>query len=227
MDFSADSKETSQPSIGFRTIQTLIMNILALVADGLGLVNRCNTGKEFARLKPWVLSIRGYYAYRPITSPTLLVLWDRLTSIATSGSDSKESEDSLAIHYRLGDLLTLADKDPINVSRIGMEIQRLVEAHNPSRILCFSDSPQVASELLQSFTLGKLLESKDLPALSVIREACKSKYFIGSNSKISFWIVCLRLFRLPTVQNSLPRGSKINWIHCSDRELQYASVEEY
>lgn len=228
MDFSAGSQKTSQPSRGFRTIKPRIMNILALVAGGLGFVNRCNTSQEFARLKPWVLTIRGHYAYRPITSQTLLVLWDRLTSpIATPGLDSEESENSLAIHYRLGDLLTLAGKDPIDVSRIGMEIQRLVEAHNPSRILCFSDSPKVAAELLQSYTLGKPLESKDLPALSVIREACKSRYFVGSNSKISFWIVCLRIFRLPTIQNSLPRGSKINWIHCSDRELQYASVAEY
>lgn len=227
MDFSADSKVSSRPSIGFRRIQAPMMSFLVLVADRLGLVNRCNTGKEFAKLKPWVMSVRGHYAYRPISSPTLSVLWDRLTSVATSISDSKESQDTLVIHYRLGDLLTLADKDPIAVSRIGKEIQRLVEANNPSRILCFSDSPQVAIELLQSFTLGKPLMSKDLPALSVIREACKSKYFIGSNSKISFWIVCLRLFRLPMEQNSLPRGSRINWIQCSDRELQYANVEEY
>ncbi len=227
MDFSAESKKSAKPNRGFRITKPLILKIFALVANGLGLINRCNTDKEFEKLMPWILTIRGHYAYRSISSSTLLILWDRLTSLATPGLDSKESEDSLAIHYRLGDLLTLADKDPIDVKRIGLEIQRLVEAHNPSRILCFSDSPQVATKLLQSFTLGRPLESKDLPALSVIREACKSKLFIGSNSKISFWIVCLRLFRLPTFQNSLPKGSEINWIHCSDRELQYASVVEF
>ena len=227
MDFSAESQNFSEPSRGFRTVKLQILKILARVADRLGLANRCNTGKEFERLMPWILIIRGHYAYRPIASSTLLILWDRLTSRATSELVSKELEDSLSIHYRLGDLLTLADKNPIDVNRVGLEIQRLVEAHNPSKIMCFSDSPQVATKLLQSFTLGKPLESKDLPALEVIGEACKSKYFIGSNSKISFWIVCLRLFRLSTAQNSLPKGSKVNWIRCSDRELEYASVAEY
>jgi hypothetical protein len=226
-DFSLEAKSSSSRKSFIATIEHQIVKAIAFFASTVGLVNRCNTDKEFRGLKPWVLTIRGHYAYRSITTSTLLVFSNRLTSAATPDNKSKVLEDSLAIHYRLGDLMTLDEKNPIDVNSIGLEIQRLVQSHNPTSVFCFSDSPQKATELLQSYTLGKPLVSRDLPAVSVIGEACKAKYFIGSNSKISFWIVCLRLFSSPTLHNSLPSGSRVNWIRCSDRELKYASVDEY
>ncbi len=226
-DFADESKRSSRPDKFFPVFKLQILKIAAHVANYLGLVNRCNTDKEFQKLKPWILTIRGHYAYRSISASTLLVFSNRLTDDESSERVSKELDDSLAIHYRLGDLLTLDDKNPIDVNRIGFEVQRIVDTHSPSKILCFSDTPQLASELLQSFTLGTPFESKNLPALSVINEAYRSRFFVGSNSKISFWIVCLRLFRRPISHNSLPSGSKVNWIHCADRDLEYSRVVEY
>lgn len=227
LDFSTRSDNAPTQIIGSNRAKKIVLKTLVFFAFKLGLFNQCNTDKEYKKLMPWILTIRGHYAYRSITSSTLFYLWNRLTSNTTPGVDSSKLEDSLSIHYRLGDLLKLADKKPIEFSRIGLEIQRVIETHNPSRVLCFSDSPQVATELLQNFTLGKPFESKDIPASSVINAACKSKFFVGSNSKISFWIVCLRLFQFPTSQNSLPKGSEVNWIHCSDHELKYSNVEKY
>jgi hypothetical protein len=192
-----------------------------------GFISTCDTDSAFARLKPWVISTRGHYAYRGISLSTFTYLFERLTVPSNQRLPAVENNGVLAVHYRLGDLTFLADKNPVAVDRVGLEIQRFVQTWNPSKIVLYSDSPEDAGRFLKPYSQGAPMEVRSLPASEVIREACQAKYFIGSNSKISFWVVGLRVLYSPALQNSLPKDNQVNWIQCSDLELDYSSISEY
>lgn len=213
--------------ISFSTLKGLLIVQVGKASRILGFINNCDTDFAFERLRPWVVATRGHYAYRKISLSTLFDMSERLTTPSNQNTSIVEKNETLAVHYRLGDLITLADKNPVAVDKIGSEIQRYVQTWNPSRIVLYSDSPAIARKYLELFTLGTPLEAKDATAAEVIRDACAATYFIGSNSKISFWIVGLRVFRSPLLRSSLPRNNQINWIQCSDHALDYSNVSEY
>jgi hypothetical protein len=193
----------------------------------IGVINTCDGDRDFSRTKPWLISTRGHYSYRSISAKSLKHMSNRILGHLDSRHGAENLNQTLAIHYRLGDLMHLTEKSPISVEQIGTEIQEIVKRINPAKVVLFSDSPKSATALLEHFLDGKHIVTKDVPAVEVMRQAFSSKYFIGSNSKISFWIVCLRLLNLRGSMNSLPSGNQMNWIRCSDYSLDYSNVREY
>lgn len=227
-DFEFSKKDGHSDQRGyFSTLKGFAVLLASTILRFCGFINTCNTDSAFANLKPWVISTRGHYAYRRISHSTFTYLLERLTPTSNEVLPAVENNEVLAVHYRLGDLIFLTDKNPIAVDRLGFEIQRFVQAWNPSKIVLYSDSPEDAGRFLEPYVQGASMEVRNLPAREVIREACQAKYFIGSNSKISFWIVGLRLLKSPALQNSLPKANRVNWIQCSDIALDYSSVSEY
>lgn len=227
-DFEFGKKDGCSDQRGyFSSLKGLAALLVGKILRFFGFINTCNTDSAFNSLKPWVFSTRGHYAYRRISHSTFTYLLDRLTATSNKLPPNFENNEVLAVHYRLGDLIFLTDKNPVAVERLGFEIQRFVEARNPSKIVVYSDSPEEAERYLEPYVQGASMEVRNLPAREVIREACQAKYFIGSNSKISFWVVSLRLLNSPALQNSLPKANRVNWIQCSDIVLDYSSVSEY
>lgn len=227
-DFSLGGNESRFLKCNFFLIFKKFFSSLAnKLFHYFGFINNCNTDAAFAKVRPWIIGTRGHYAHRKISISSLSFLSERLTSFSDQNVQMNEKNEILAVHYRLGDLISLDNKNPVSVQGLSSEIQRFVQTWKPTKIIIYSDSPETAGRNLGSFNLGAQLEARDLPAPEVIREACNAKYFIGSNSKISFWIVGLRLFYSPFLQNSLPKGNRINWIQCSDFELDYSNVSEY
>jgi hypothetical protein len=166
------------------------------------LVIPANNDKEFSKVKPWTLQLRGHYSDRTIPEGFLSLL-DQILTQQSSEFDFS-SQEFCCIHYRLGDLLSITNKSPISVEEIVEEYFKRfqIESQLPP-ILLFSDSPDEAKARFLSLKSFELL-NPDSDSRSVIVNACQSKYFIGTSSKISFWIAALRasIYGSPS---SLPR----------------------
>jgi hypothetical protein len=101
------------------------------------------------------------------------------------------SRESCAIHYRLGDLLTLNEKNPISRERIVLEYQKLEALWNFERLIVFSDSPEKAFQLFEGVTALEFI-APDYSTLEVMALSINAKFFVGTSSKISFWISGVR-----------------------------------
>lgn len=187
-------------------LRKVVRRTLRQAVSGLGIVASGDTDFEFHKIRPWVRQIRGHYSRRTISNSFLLKLETFLNG--TLDSSSSSSTD-IAIHYRLGDLLALAKKSPITVDRIASEVIR-IQKHYPGRISLFSDSPQTASELLAN--MGVICDISDSfrESLEVINLARSASYFIGTSSKISYWVVCLRHFSKEELTSSMPSSDEQN-----------------
>jgi hypothetical protein len=161
---------------------------LQIVASRLlilsGFLARANTDQEFSRLKPWVVSLRGHYSYRKQRSQTIRIIFGETL-------DSEfEVLDSVGIQYRLGDLLQLESKSPVEAIRVATVTKKV----NPDKALncyLFSDSVEVARRML--FQQGVDSYPVILDSLATVIQLSKYKIFIGTSSKISFWVVLLRM----------------------------------
>jgi hypothetical protein len=152
-----------------------------------GLTSTCNTDPEFALLKPWVLSCRGHYSYRTIGLEFLSDLDNRLKASVKNSA----LHDACAIHYRLGDLITLTEKNPISIDCILSEFRKLEDTSNFQKLVVFSDSPEKANQLFE--TLNSIeLSTPTVSTIEVIANSVEAKFFIGTSSKISFWISGIR-----------------------------------
>jgi hypothetical protein len=66
----------------------------------------------------------------------------------------------------------------------------------------YSDSPEYASQLLAP-RLNSTINVSGGTALDVMAASTSAIYFIGTSSKISFWIACIRA-RIYNIPSSIP-----------------------
>jgi hypothetical protein len=147
------------------------------------------------------LSLRGHYSYRSI-SPDFL---DDLKKSILSKEFAKviANDSSCCIHYRLGDLLTLNEKKPISSLSILSEFKTIQKNYVFSKLIVFSDSPVEAKKRFS--TAGtQSLEVPNSSTTQVIANSVHANYFIGTSSKISFWIAAIRAV-VDQGRSSLPR----------------------
>jgi len=175
--------------LGFMKVCALKTGVLAEENDDVsGLTRR------------WTLTIRGHYLYRPISDEFLEILGQRL--LRFSRLNLKNYEESAIIHYRLGDLLELDNKKSINASRIASVISLLKEKHD---FIVLSDSTKIALSLINSETENLNICAEEMNVLDTIFAASWAKAFIGTSSKISYWIILLRLLHTKKDQNFMPQ----------------------
>ncbi len=194
-DFSSFSK-----SRGLTVRKSLIRLLLKRIASRCGLVASANTDLEYRKIKPWVKQIRGHYSRRTIPTEFLIGLESFLNN-RLDGASSGPS--GITIHYRLGDLLSLAEKAPVNDDRLAAEIIR-VQQNYPGKISLFSDSVQTASQLLLKHGINCDITNSHLEGIDVINLGRVSRYFVGTSSKISYWTICLRRLRGNQLDASMP-----------------------
>ena len=167
----------------------------------IGFVSHCNDDISTDKLRPWVLSLRGHYSYRSI-SPNFLDDLKRLV-LSKEFSALIANENSCCIHYRLGDLLTLSEKKPISSLSVLSEFKAIQNHYDFSKLIVFSDSPVEAKQRFS--TAGtQPLEMPNSSTTQVIANSVHADYFIGTSSKISFWIAAIRAV-VDQSQSSLPR----------------------
>lgn len=182
----------SKPGIGgdarVRTLRSRLSPYLKRFFSQFGLMQSCDDDASFKRVRFWTRSIRGHYSYRTISQEFLEILSCRLQA----ASQRNEGRDEVcSVHYRLGDLLHLENKHPIAPYLILKEIDRLSKIFHFSAIEIYSDSPSRALKLLDPQG-GQNMSALDLDTLTVLNRAIQTEYFLGTSSKVSFWIAGIR-----------------------------------
>lgn len=177
-DFTSDTQAAYTPLFhigGFKKIFVSLMVICGFLA-------RADSDREFRNVKPWVRTLRGHYSYRSQSEATIRIMFSRLFD-----SELVKSE-FVGIQYRLGDLTTLASKSPIEVERIADVFHR--NFNEGQKVKIYSDSTSEAVFRLNSQRVQGVGVEAD--SFETIVDLSHAENFIGTSSKISFWVVILR-----------------------------------
>lgn len=150
-----------------------------------------NSNIEFRNIQPWTFSTRGHYYHREVSTNFYEYL---LKYLKLKERPITQSEFEIAIHYRMGDLLTLSEKSISPAHKLINVVRQVQKTHNNSKIYVYSDSPQVAKETLFNAGLTDEFTVNDFSTKDVIRACVGANYFIGTGSKVSLWIVNIRRY---------------------------------
>ncbi len=172
----------------------------------IGFLAEANDDSGYASIKPWVRQIRGHYSRRLISLDFIRLLDSHL-------QDRYESDFispfAISVHYRLGDLLHLNEKSPIKPERLAKEICR-TQTFYPGPTILLSDSVKEAKVLLESLGVNALEIPSSNSSFEVLNFAKSSEFFIGTSSKISYWVVLLRIIKNGSQFSSMPDSDKVN-----------------
>ncbi len=192
----------------------VIRRHLYQILQWLRLVQSANTDLSFNLISNWTLSIRGHYTRLSLDKLFVERLYEALFS---KESPFITQKNELVVHYRLGDLLNLYEKQPINVDRVEgvLDILRVQTKH----LVLLSDSNEtVLAEFLENSMILKLCKPLSYGPNRTLRLCVDAERFIGTGAKISLWAAIFRYFVhekesfLPTELNwSSANGLRANW----------------
>jgi hypothetical protein len=174
----------------FNWSKRFIKKFVKMLLKKTGLVSYCDTNDDFKKIKPWVLSVRGNYYQRIISDNALMQIHSKFQANGfLINGQSKES----CIHYRLGDLLTLTEKQPNEPSRVFQALKILYSHTQIETLHIFSDSPELALENLSRYIDASQIKTHSEEILEVFSRLIEAENFIGTSSKISEWVLIFRL----------------------------------
>lgn len=156
----------------------------------LGLLAQADCEQQLENLSRWVIHIRGHYSYLDVAPKELSQIGQTIGIF-----QNLELAPSICrIHLRLGDLLTLAEKQPINPISLQQVIMQISANSSNTKFQVYSDSDK--QDVDKYF--ADMIHQPNYTVLSadtktVIRQCVVSEFFIGSNSKISNWICAFRM----------------------------------
>lgn len=162
---------------------------------------------DFQSIKPWTVQLRSHYSHRPLSNETLQIVKTTLKSFSTVDGSNKSESAKTAIHYRLGDLLTLENKTFVSADRVVSALEKIrgLEVGGFKNVDVFSDSPEVAVEKLSEQNSSFQYNYVDCPSWDVLVNLLKYPYFIATNSKIGMWVALLRQLEESTRVTLVPR----------------------
>lgn len=184
----------------------ILRRFVRVILLRLGFVADANESTGYLAIKPWVRQIRGHYSRREISPDFIRLLDSHLESQVGPGS---VPPCAVSVHYRLGDLLHLTEKNPIVPVRLAAEISR-VQASFPGITSLHSDSLKEAGVLLAPYGIKFTTCGSTSSSVEVLSCAKSADYFIGTSSKISYWVVLLRFFKRGAEGISMPETDKVN-----------------
>ena len=212
-DFESSENSISGKFANKKLISTMKKSYIKAtkrVLISTGFVASANNELEFSMLKPWVISVRGHYSELRIDLGTLLLMKTRAESSGSNFSiDVKQNKDLDVLHYRLGDLLLLAEKSPIDTKRISNAIQE-ARVGTTRDLWVLSDSPSQAVELLQleDPEIRVKLDDGSLDAWQSLMAMSNANIFIGTSSKLSIWAIIFRALLLQEASSYVPMEIK-------------------
>ncbi len=207
LDYDKKFDFVDQKPIGHRSgIKNRLLPLLGKTSIWLlqasRLVARCNYRTE---VRAWTAQIRGHYAYRNISEKTLENI-ARALGLAESISINDIFLSRITVHYRLGDLLSLSDKSEIEFERLSNAIQSELK-RNPliNQLIVLTDSQEACKARFKSMSkelekLGVVTTIVSESSMNTILSGVHAQCFIGTNSKISFWIVYFRILLNPLAE---------------------------
>lgn len=192
----------------------VIKGHLYQILQWLRLVQSANTDLSFNLISLWTLSIRGHYTRLSLDKLFVESLYEVLF---LKESPFKTQKNALVVHYRLGDLLNLDEKGPINFERVEGVINELLVQTNHIVLLSDSNEAELA-EFLKNSIILKFCKPSHYDPNKTLRFCIDAESFIGTGAKISLWAAIFRYFVhekesfLPTDINwSSGNGLKANW----------------
>jgi hypothetical protein len=176
-------------------IKYLLISIIKKILEKLNVFVNIDQNPDISKIKPWTSIIRGHYNGRLISDDFLSYCVGKFTNY-----DFQFLSKTLIIHYRLGDLINLPNKSIITPNYVVEKIRKILEMDKLEQILVYSDTVSEAKKLLSPINnLSDSIQFLDEPTFILVQTAISSKYFIGTNSKVSIWISKLRKHQnLPT-----------------------------
>jgi hypothetical protein len=180
-DFHATSSLSAQPPRKSGRSLTLVkafIKFTRIVMDD----SQLEVGEN---VRPWTIAIRGHYTKLPVDGKILNQIIGKAKEAGFLNLTNFSTQGTL-FHYRLGDLLELVDKKPIDPTRIA----RIAALPRPYSVL--SDSPEIASEWLSLAIGSEVRVLHDTSAWHALQEAVTANVFVGTPSKISFWAIAIR-----------------------------------
>lgn len=199
------------PTRNFHIFNSVKNSVKALLLR-IGVYAYCNSDDEVKMLKKLVLIIRGHYTYRTLSFATISKVYSRIND-ASNLLNSDFITNSLAIHYRLGDLETLVYKSPIRTERFIDFITDIVSKNQIDKICVYSDSPETAVKNLKALSPSLNFVQRNLSPIDSVLESSQATFFIGTNSKLSTWIALFRTVSAKSNASYLPMEMK----HTLDR----------
>jgi hypothetical protein len=177
----------------FKTFDAKAFFIRLLIKTGI--YAQCNSRAQLDSLKPWITIVRGSYNFCPS---------DNFIEFLLKKIDvrQKDYDESLCcIHYRLGDLLKLESKGPIKANLLMEQIEKIDYLNNNAKYLIMSSDPKIAATRLKynKFNFNSVFADP----MQVLKQGINCRSFLGTNSKISLWVVFIRLY-LGLKENFLP-----------------------
>jgi hypothetical protein len=224
-DFSKSSGvaqvEQSYSSAGFRNLVKQFLVTLKVVLT-------LDDSTDFKSIKLWTLSIRGHYSYRRIHKKPYELL---ISSLTEDGSNrfhlNRNQRIQLGVHYRLGDLLELSTKKPMELSRLIKVIEPEMQEKNFGSLTVFSDSPEKAVSLIKEKIPHISVDNESLPTWETIGVLSRSETFVGTFSKISLWVVVLRYFSAESLPSFMPIESLQNLKQLLGEDLDPSKLRFY
>jgi hypothetical protein len=175
------------------------------VLDRLGFVIYSSNLKTIAKVRPWTLVLRGHYAHDTVPVSILNSIIDQISTHKELRFDKlKSAQDTLGIHYRLGDLLNLDDKTYVHPDTLGKFIVNNVKNYHQKDISVYSDDIAVAKDYLGRY-LPQNVQFINKEIWDTLTELTNQDLFIGTNSKISLWVALFRKSQDPNSYVALPR----------------------
>lgn len=223
-DFMPKQTKTSKISLSSR--KQSVKTQLGKFLNYFGFIAEANSSEQYMKLRPWVLSARGHYSRREISSKSIKSIAFRLESACQASRDISQNY-SLAVQYRLGDLLTLDEKNPVPAQGIIAESADLIEENNISDLWLYSDTPAIASNNLSELKSQVRIHVQDVTTIQTIIDSINTDFFIGTSSKISFWITLLRFHLGKNSPGSLPIGNEGNIIPLFRIEADLSRIKFY
>jgi hypothetical protein len=144
--------------------------------------------KDLKEIKPWTLILRGHYSERKISEEFIKYYFKKLKNDIES-----TTTDSLVVHYRLGDLINLPGKSIIPPDNLIEKIRIVLKSYDFKQVTVFSDSiDEARNSLSQIDNFISNVEFSNSSTMEVMINSISAKYFIGTNSKVSMWIIKFR-----------------------------------
>lgn len=202
---SLEAPYTSPGNILYK-LKNRVRSLFRKVPLMLGIIALSNNDYSFAKLKPWVLSVRGHYSHRTIGESTFFTM-----SKNQHGPFNLEQQPFvepikyLGLHWRLGDLQYLKQKKPLDSKRIIDTVKKASKLDAQiQEVRIASDSILNALfEFDSNFSFPRNC-SKSTSAIAALREMISSNIFVGTNSKLSVWIAIARFYEFKNAISYLP-----------------------
>jgi hypothetical protein len=164
-----------------KSLSTRMLYMCGFLVDG-------DSADPLRQLKGWSFQIRGHYSHRKISPAAISSIL--ATLVAHTPSARLDTLIPIALHYRLGDLQTLADKKPLEFQRIVSALETIPNVRQ-SPIHLFSDSLADAQSLFTNSGFD-YLDTSESSLIVTLLDLVGSRIFIGSNSKLSVWSVLFK-----------------------------------